>query len=80
MRETIMTRGAVRGNLELALRTTEAAVKQAFLKGARISVAVVDEGANLVSSQRMDGAEISGPALAPGKADTCADPRGSCPR
>ncbi|MGP3964909.1 GlcG/HbpS family heme-binding protein [Nonomuraea sp. 3N208] len=57
-------------NLELALRMTEAAVRQATREGASISVAVVDEGGNLVSFQRMDGAEISGPALAPGKAYT----------
>ncbi|MFI7614440.1 heme-binding protein [Nonomuraea terrae] len=57
-------------NLELALRMTEAAVKQAFREGAAISVAVVDEGGNLVSFQRMEGAEISGPVLAPGKAYT----------
>lgn len=57
-------------NLELALRMTEAAMKQAFREGARISVAVVDGGGNLVSFQRMDGAEISGPALARGKAYT----------
>ncbi|MEV4175831.1 heme-binding protein [Nonomuraea sp. NPDC049709] len=57
-------------NLELALRMTEAALKQAFREGASISVAVVDEGGNLVSFQRMDGAEISGPVLAQGKAYT----------
>ncbi|WP_327580586.1 heme-binding protein [Nonomuraea sp. NBC_00507] len=57
-------------NLELALRMTEAALRQAIREGASISVAVVDEGGNLVSFQRMDGAEISGPALAAGKAYT----------
>lgn len=57
-------------NLELALRMTEAAVKQAYREGATISVAVVDAGGNLVSFQRMEGAEISGPVLAPGKAYT----------
>ncbi|MFC7583913.1 heme-binding protein [Nonomuraea antimicrobica] len=57
-------------NLELALRMTEAAMKQAFREGAAISVAVVDEGGNLVSFQRMEGAEVSGPTLAPGKAYT----------
>jgi uncharacterized protein GlcG (DUF336 family) len=59
-----------RVNLELALRMTEAAMRQAIREGASISVAVVDEGGNLVSFQRMDGAEISGPVLAPGKAYT----------
>ncbi len=65
-----MIRGANRVNLELALRMTEAAVKQAYREGARISVAIVDDGGNLVSFQRMDGAEISGPVLARGKAYT----------
>ncbi|WP_188187933.1 GlcG/HbpS family heme-binding protein [Nonomuraea sp. SYSU D8015] len=57
-------------DLELALRMTEAAMRQAVREGAAISVAVVDEGGNLVSFQRMDGAEISGPVLAQGKAYT----------
>ncbi|MBF8193100.1 heme-binding protein [Nonomuraea sp. K274] len=57
-------------NLELALRMTEAAIKQAAREGATISVAVVDQGAHLVSFQRMEGAELSGPVLAPGKAYT----------
>jgi uncharacterized protein GlcG (DUF336 family) len=57
-------------NLELALRMCEAAVKQAGREGALISVAVVDAGGNLVAFQRMDGAEIAGPVLAPGKAYT----------
>ena len=57
-------------NLELALRMCEAAVKQAGREGALISVAVVDAGGHLVAFQRMDGAEIAGPVLAPGKAYT----------
>jgi uncharacterized protein GlcG (DUF336 family) len=57
-------------NLELALRMTEAAIKQAFREGATVSVAVVDGGGNLVSFQRMEGAAIAGPVLAPGKAYT----------
>jgi uncharacterized protein GlcG (DUF336 family) len=57
-------------DLELALRMTEAAVKQALREGARVSAAVVDEGGHLVSFQRMEGAEIAGPVLAPGKAYT----------
>jgi uncharacterized protein GlcG (DUF336 family) len=67
--QKIMTRGE-RVNLELALRMTEAALKQAFREGAQISVAVVDAGAHLVSFQRMEGAQLSGPVLAPGKAYT----------
>ncbi|WP_433239192.1 GlcG/HbpS family heme-binding protein [Streptosporangium sp. CA-135522] len=57
-------------NLELALRMCEASVKQAGREGALISVAVVDAGGHLVAFQRMDGSEIAGPALAPGKAFT----------
>ncbi|GAA4191749.1 heme-binding protein [Streptosporangium oxazolinicum] len=57
-------------NLELALRMCEAAVRQAGREGALISVAVVDAGGHLVAFQRMDGARITGPVLAPGKAYT----------
>ncbi len=57
-------------NLELALRMCEAAVRQASREGALISVAVVDAGGHLVAFQRMDGARITGPVLAPGKAYT----------
>ncbi|OUC91845.1 GlcG/HbpS family heme-binding protein [Streptosporangium minutum] len=57
-------------NLELALRMCEASVKQAGREGALVSVAVVDAGGHLVAFQRMDGSEIAGPALAPGKAYT----------
>ena len=57
-------------NLEIALRMCETAVRQAAREGALISVAVVDAGGHLVAFQRMDGARISGPVLAPGKAHT----------
>ncbi|GAA4066381.1 GlcG/HbpS family heme-binding protein [Nonomuraea soli] len=57
-------------DLELALRMCEAAVKQAGREGAKIAVAVVDDGGHLVAFQRMDGAAIAGPVLAPGKAYT----------
>ncbi|MFF3437271.1 heme-binding protein [Streptosporangium sp. NPDC002721] len=57
-------------NLELALRMCEAAVRQATREGALISVAVVDAGGHLIAFQRMDGARITGPVLAPGKAYT----------
>jgi uncharacterized protein GlcG (DUF336 family) len=63
-------RRAKRANPELALRVTEAAVRQAAREGAAISVAAVDEGGNPVSFQRMAGAEISGAVLAPGEAYT----------
>ncbi|MEQ4719210.1 heme-binding protein [Nonomuraea sp. B19D2] len=64
-------------NLELALRMTEAAVRQAIREGVAISVAVVDEGGHLVSFQRMEGAGIAGPVLAQGKAYTSVALRGS---
>ncbi|MFC4117574.1 GlcG/HbpS family heme-binding protein [Nonomuraea zeae] len=64
-------------NLELALRMTEAAVRQAMREGAAVSVAVVDEGGNLMSFQRMEGADIAGPVLAQGKAWTSVALRGS---
>lgn len=66
----ITKRGKERVDLELALRMTEAALKQAVREGALVSVAVVDGGGHLVSFQRMEGAEIAGPVLAPGKAYT----------
>ncbi|MET9340674.1 MULTISPECIES: GlcG/HbpS family heme-binding protein [unclassified Nonomuraea] len=56
--------------LEIALRMCEAAIRQARREGALVSVAVVDAGGHLVSFQRMEGAEIAGPVLAPGKAYT----------
>jgi uncharacterized protein GlcG (DUF336 family) len=40
-----------------------AAVENATVLGARVSVAVVDAGGNLVAFSRMDGAEIAGPSL-----------------
>ncbi|GAA2388409.1 heme-binding protein [Nonomuraea africana] len=48
----------------------EAAIRQATREGALVSVAVVDAGGHLVTFQRMEGAEIAGPVLAPGKAYT----------
>ncbi|MFG3436761.1 heme-binding protein [Nonomuraea sp. NPDC047897] len=57
-------------DLELALRMCEAALRQAAREGALISVAVVDEGGHLVSFQRMAGARLAGPVLAPAKAYT----------
>ncbi|GAA2667428.1 MULTISPECIES: GlcG/HbpS family heme-binding protein [Nonomuraea] len=56
--------------LEIALRMCEAAIRQAAREGALVSVAVVDAGGHLVTFQRMEGAEIAGPVLAPGKAYT----------
>ncbi|MCG5218194.1 heme-binding protein [Streptosporangium sp. KLBMP 9127] len=57
-------------NRELALRMCEAAIKEAARTGALVSVAVVDAGGHLTAFQRMDGAGIAGPVLAPAKAHT----------
>jgi uncharacterized protein GlcG (DUF336 family) len=57
-------------SLSLAAQMTEAAVGRADELGAAVSVAVVDDGGNLVCFQRMDGAEIAGPTLAVDKAYT----------
>jgi uncharacterized protein GlcG (DUF336 family) len=46
------------------------AIEKAAALGARVSVAVVDAGGNLVAFSRMDGAEIAGPTLAVDKAYT----------
>lgn len=48
----------------------EAASREAVSLGARVSVAVVDAGGNLMAFARMDGAEIAGPTLAVDKAYT----------
>lgn len=53
-----------------ALRVIEAARAEADARGAMVSVAVVDDGGNLVAFARMDGAEIAGPTLAIDKAYT----------
>jgi uncharacterized protein GlcG (DUF336 family) len=47
-----------------------AAIEKATELKARVSVAVVDAGGNLVAFSRMDGAEIAGPSLAVDKAYT----------
>ncbi|SEK85900.1 GlcG/HbpS family heme-binding protein [Nonomuraea pusilla] len=57
-------------NLDIALRMTEAALRQASREGAAICVAVVDAGGHLVSFQRMAGAGVAGAVLAPRKAYT----------
>jgi uncharacterized protein GlcG (DUF336 family) len=49
---------------------TRAATQKAVSLGARVSVAVVDAGGNLMAFARMDGAEIAGPTLAVDKAYT----------
>jgi uncharacterized protein GlcG (DUF336 family) len=53
-----------------ATAAIEAATAMARKLGVAVSVAVVDAGGNLVAFQRMDGAEIAGPALAVDKAYT----------
>jgi len=57
-------------DLALALRMCAAAIDSAAAQGAVVSVAVVDAGGHLVAFERMDGAEIAGPVLAPDKAHT----------
>ena len=52
-----------------------AAIKKATELGARVSIAVVDAGGNLVTFSRMDGAEIAGPTLAVDKAYTAVSNR-----
>ncbi|MGZ4709925.1 MAG: GlcG/HbpS family heme-binding protein, partial [Acidimicrobiales bacterium] len=63
-----MTRSEV--DLALARRMVAAARESAASAGALVSVAVVDAGGHLVCFERMDGAEIAGPVLAPDKAYT----------
>jgi len=57
-------------DLDLARRMCAAARGRAASSGALVSVAVVDGGGHLVAFERMDGAEIAGPVLAPDKAYT----------
>ncbi len=57
-------------DLALARALSAAAIGTAREHGAAVSVAVVDGGGHLVSFERMDGAEIAGPVLAPDKAYT----------
>ncbi|HEX4444597.1 MAG TPA: heme-binding protein [Galbitalea sp.] len=52
-----------------------AAMENATSIGARVSIAVVDAGGNLLSFTRMDGAEIAGPTLAVDKAYTAVSNR-----
>jgi uncharacterized protein GlcG (DUF336 family) len=57
-------------DLQAAKAIIAAAISQAETLGARVSVAVVDAGGNLIAFSRMDGAEIAGPSLAVDKAYT----------
>jgi uncharacterized protein GlcG (DUF336 family) len=57
-------------DLDLARRLVAVALAAAQTQGALVSVAVVDAGGHLISFDRMDGAEIAGPVLAPDKAYT----------
>lgn len=57
-------------DLGLARRMVAAAVQAATTRDVLVSVAVVDGGGHLVCFERMDGAEIAGPVLAPDKAYT----------
>jgi uncharacterized protein GlcG (DUF336 family) len=64
----LVSRGEV--DLALARRMAAAALAAAGAREALVSVAVVDAGGHLVCFERMDGAEIAGPVLAPDKAYT----------
>ena len=55
---------------DVAQAIVDAVTRKARELGVRISVAVVDDGANLKAFLRMDGAEIAGPILAQDKAFT----------
>ena len=57
-------------DLDLARRMCSAALRSAAEQGILVSVAVVDAGGHLIAFERMDGAEIAGPVLAPDKAYT----------
>jgi uncharacterized protein GlcG (DUF336 family) len=57
-------------DLALAREMVAAALASAVAQGALVSAAVVDAGGHLVAFERMDGAEIAGPVLAPDKAYT----------
>lgn len=57
-------------DLALALLMTQSATAKAIEIGAPMSIAVLDAGANLLSFNRMDGAELAGPNLAIDKAYT----------
>ncbi len=57
-------------DLALARELVTAALACAAADGALVSAAVVDAGGHLVVFERMDGAEIAGPVLAPDKAYT----------
>jgi len=64
--------GVSRAEVDLALarQMVAAALAAASGQGALVSAAVVDAGGHLVAFERMDGAEIAGPVLAPDKAFT----------
>jgi len=57
-------------DLGLARHMVAVAVEAATSLDALVAVAVVDAGGHMVCFERMDGAEIAGPVLAPDKAYT----------
>ena len=57
-------------DLALARAMVASALVEATASGALVSAAVVDAGGHLIAFERMDGAEIAGPVLAPDKAFT----------
>jgi uncharacterized protein GlcG (DUF336 family) len=62
-------------NVNVCNEIVAAAMKKATSLSARVSIAVVDAGGNLLSFTRMDGAEIAGPSLAVDKAYTAVSNR-----
>jgi uncharacterized protein GlcG (DUF336 family) len=62
-------------NVNVCNEIVAAAMENATSIGARVSIAVVDAGGNLLSFTRMDGAEIAGPTLAVDKAYTAVSNR-----
>lgn len=56
--------------LEAAHAIVAAARREAVRIGVLVSIAIVDSGGNLKVFDRMDGAEVAGPTLAPDKAYT----------
>lgn len=64
-------------NLEVSRRAVDAALVHAEEIGVEVSVALVDDGGNLVAFARMDGAEVAGPTLAVDKAYTALANRAS---
>lgn len=57
-------------SLEGAIRVADAAMAQARRKNASVTIVVIDAGANVVLTRRMDGAPLASIDLAEAKAET----------